>query len=54
MLYYYIMKLKKHNCKRCNHSWLPRKESKPVVCPSCRSPYWDKERQVKKGGKNNE
>jgi len=31
-------------CLRCNHKWIPRVPKKPKVCPSCNSPYWDKER----------
>lgn len=28
---------------RCGHEWLPRNiEEKPRVCPSCKSPNWDK------------
>lgn len=28
-------------CKRCKHKWIPRQPVKPVVCPKCKSPYWD-------------
>lgn len=39
-------------CKRCGHNWSPRKPNrKPKVCPNCKSPYWDKPRKNKKGGK---
>ena len=31
-------------CKRCGHTWYPRKPVS-LTCPKCRSPYWDKERQ---------
>ena len=31
-------------CLRCKVSWLPRIEGRPKWCPSCHSPYWDKER----------
>jgi len=33
-----------YKCERCSHEWVPRKkkEDKPVVCPKCKSPYWDK------------
>jgi len=34
-------------CKRCEHRWMPKKASKPTVCPKCNSPYWDKERTRK-------
>lgn len=30
-------------CKRCGYKWCPRVEN-PVMCPNCRSPYWDRER----------
>lgn len=33
--------MKKYTCERCNHSWLPRSEEKPRVCPFCNSAYWD-------------
>jgi hypothetical protein len=32
-------------CKRCLSSWIPRKQGKPVQCPRCKSPYWDRERK---------
>jgi len=33
-----------YKCERCSHEWIPRKndEEKPIVCPKCKSPYWDK------------
>ena len=36
--------MKKYKCKRCNHEWYPRKPSKPITCPNCKSAYWDKTR----------
>lgn len=43
--------MKGYQCTRCNHTWVPRDEGKPMVCPKCKSPYWDKPRQsdAKKG-----
>ena len=38
------LKLPEFGCKRCNHKWIPRKSEKPIICPKCKSPYWDKER----------
>lgn len=32
-------------CLRCYHVWWPRKNAKPVMCPKCRSPYWDRWRK---------
>jgi hypothetical protein len=34
----------KFECKRCKHVWYPRRPIKPPRCPSCGSPYWNKER----------
>ncbi len=29
-------------CDRCQHEWLPRDKSKdPLVCPKCKSAYWN-------------
>lgn len=33
--------IKGYEC-RCGHKWTPRKDSVPVVCPKCKSPYWNK------------
>lgn len=38
--------MKKVKCLRCRHKWIQRVE-KPVVCPKCKSPYWDKEKTKK-------
>ena len=35
--------LKTYGCKRCGYEWVPRKD-KPITCPRCRSPYWNKDR----------
>lgn len=37
------MKIPKLKCKRCGHSWIPRAEKPPKVCPGCNSPYWYKD-----------
>lgn len=29
-------------CKRCHHTWHSRTERKPVQCPKCKSPAWDR------------
>jgi len=34
-------------CNRCHHTWIPRSQKKPKVCPKCNSPYWDKKRVYK-------
>jgi Zn finger protein HypA/HybF involved in hydrogenase expression len=28
-------------CLRCGHSWVPRKDKRPVACPRCKSYTWD-------------
>ena len=33
-------------CNRCNHKWATKRE--PKNCPSCKSPYWNKERVRKR------
>jgi NADH pyrophosphatase NudC (nudix superfamily) len=38
--------LKGWECERCGHTWVPRDEDQPRVCPKCKSPYWDKPRKV--------
>jgi predicted Zn-ribbon and HTH transcriptional regulator len=40
------IKLTYVECKRCGHKWVARK-TVITVCPKCKSPYWDKERQQK-------
>jgi len=42
--------MKKLQCLRCLHKWYPRTKNKPVLCPNCKSKYWNKER---KNGKIN-
>jgi len=38
-----------YKCERCGHVWVPRlygkKKQEPVICPKCKSPYWNKPRQ---------
>lgn len=29
-------------CKRCKHTWIPRKPGKPLRCAACKSPYWER------------
>lgn len=49
-------------CLRCGHKWIPRVsleelegklkvESKPRICPSCKTPYWDRKRKNKENKK---
>lgn len=42
-----------YECKRCGHRWSSKIQEgrKPVQCPRCHSPLWDRERVVRNGGK---
>lgn len=40
------MKLPTYTCVRCGHTWIPRTPDKPIVCPKCKSPYWDIPKKV--------
>ncbi len=42
------MNLPTLTCKRCGHTWYPRKPVPPQSCPKCKSPYWNKPRRTKK------
>jgi len=35
-------------CKRCGHEWASKRENRPIICPKCKSPYWDRKRREKK------
>lgn len=42
-----------YSCERCEHDWIPRDwdqaakdQSPPLVCPKCKSPYWNRPRQA--------
>ena len=44
------IKLDGYRCERCGHTWVPRvydndSNKEPVICPKCKSPYWDKPRK---------
>ena len=43
------VKLDGYRCVRCEHEWVPRQKGQvPLVCPSCKSPYWNRPRRGKK------
>jgi len=35
-------------CKRCGHTWIPKKEE-VRICPKCKSAWWDTEKEDQKG-----
>lgn len=40
-----IIKVKQYTCLRCSYKWLPRKEVRSIICPNCKTPYWNKPRR---------
>lgn len=36
----------RYRCIRCDHEWNPAKDVPPKVCPSCKSPYWNRARRT--------
>jgi len=43
-----LIKKKGFKCERCGHEWVPRNEETPIICPRCKSPYWNKPRKKNK------
>lgn len=45
IIYLYMAKMKiivdGYKCERCGHEWVKRKDKEPLVCPKCKSPYWN-------------
>ena len=39
------VKLSGYRCERCGHEWVPRNDAAPLVCPKCKSPYWNLPRE---------
>jgi len=31
----------KKECKKCEHEWVARSETRPLCCPNCKSRNWD-------------
>lgn len=45
------IKLDGYRCERCGHVWIPRvysEDKDPVICPRCKSPYWNKPKAAAK------
>lgn len=45
-----IIKLDGYACERCEHKWIPRSkiDELSIICPKCKSPYWNTPRQGEK------
>lgn len=37
--------MEKKTCLRCKHEWYQRSPKEPVLCPSCKSKYWNQARE---------
>jgi len=40
-------KIDANKCNKCGKVWITRKDNandEPVVCPKCKSPYWNKDK----------
>jgi predicted Zn-ribbon and HTH transcriptional regulator len=44
--------VEQRTCKRCGHVWIPSQVILPIVCPKCKSPYWNKEKKQAGVNKN--
>ncbi len=38
------VKVAAYKCERCGHIWVPKTDRRPIICPKCKSPYWDRAR----------
>ena len=46
------IKIEGFKCERCDHEWVSRKENIPIVCPKCKSPYWNIKKKEQQNVKN--
>ncbi len=40
-------------CRRCGHKWVPKVED-VRSCPKCKSPFWDRAKEIKAGADTKE
>ena len=38
--------MKRLQCSKCNHQWIPRTDDLPATCPRCKSYSWNNETEV--------
>lgn len=36
--------LPQYRCQQCGYKWVPRYETRPMQCPGCKTPAWDRAR----------
>jgi len=48
----YKSTLREQQCLRCAHRWWPRRPTRTLRCPRCKSPYWDRPRRTDLPAKN--
>lgn len=49
-----MVKMDALKCLRCDNVWPPRSfNNLPVMCPKCKSPYWNRHRKNKKNSIKN-
>jgi predicted Zn-ribbon and HTH transcriptional regulator len=46
------MELPSLECLKCGHTWHPRTNELPGVCPRCKSPKWQEPNKRKKNSQN--
>ena len=39
-------------CYRCGYTWKAKSKTIPLICPRCKSPYWDRPRRKRKDSAN--
>lgn len=34
-----------YKCERCTHEWQKRGKEEPLICPKCKSAYWNRPKE---------
>lgn len=40
-----LITVPQYECARCGWKWMSRGDQRPVICPHCKTPYWDRARR---------